>query len=258
MARIALTGAAGNVGRELLGAFEEEGHELTPFSHAENPDIEGETLDVTDPDEVLEDLDGFDVVVHLAGASSPDAEWDSVVDVNVRGTKHVFDAAVENGIDRVVFASSNHAVGMYNQSDPADPETLRLDSATPLDGETAPRPDSFYGVSKASCEALANYYADRHGVESVNVRIGWLMSEDDLRENATGVSAEKERFTRATWLSPHDCRNLLKRAATADLPHNPLTVNGVSRNDDRHHSLTGTMQAIGYQPRDDSAEVLDE
>ena len=258
MARIALTGAAGNVGRQLLDAFPEEGHDLTAFSHSEHEGVDSELLDVTDPDEVTADLDGFDAVVHLAGASQPDAEWDAVLETNVRGTKHVFDAAVENGIDRVVFASSNHAVGMYNQSDPADPETLRLDPATPLDGETAPRPDSFYGVSKASCEALANYYADCHGVESVNVRIGWLMSVDDLRENATGVPAEKERFARATWLSPHDCRDLLVKAATADLPRNPLTLNGVSRNDERHHSLTGTMQAVGYAPRDDSAEVLDE
>ena len=258
MARIALTGAAGNVGRELLGAFDEEGHDLTAFSHSEHADVESETLDVTDPDEVKRDLDGFDAVVHLAGASRPEAAWDSVIETNVHGTKHVFDAAVDNDVDRVVFASSNHAVGMYNQSDPADTETLRLDPATPLDGEATPRPDSFYGVSKASCEALANYYADCRGVESVNVRIGWLMSRDDLRENATDVPPEKERFARATWLSPHDCRDLLVKAATADVPRNPLTVNGVSRNDERHHSLTGTMQALGYAPRDNSAEVLDE
>ena len=255
MTRIALTGAAGNVGRELLDAFDD--HDLTAFSHSAHEDIDGETLDVTDPDEVTGELDGFDAVIHLAGASQPDAEWDAVVETNVEGTKHVLDAAVENGIDRVVFASSNHAVGMYNQDDPADPESLQLDPATALDGDATPRPDSYYGVSKAACEALANYYADRHGIEVINVRIGWYMSEDDLRANTgDGVAPGKDRFARATWLSPRDCEDLHRKAATADLPESPLTVNGVSRNGERHHSLTGTMQAIGYEPRDDADEVI--
>ena len=60
-----------------------------------------------------ETLDGFDVVIHLAGASSLDVDWET----NVQGTEHVYDAAVENGIDRVVFVSSNHVVGRYNAAD---------------------------------------------------------------------------------------------------------------------------------------------
>lgn len=257
MTRIALTGAAGNVGRELLGAFDDDEYELVPFTHSEQEDIDGETIDVTNADEVAEKLDNFDVVIHLAGASQPDAEWETVVELNLQGTKHVLDAAVENAIDRVVFASSNHAVGMYNAADPSDPEGMTLDYARTVDADTPTRPDSYYGVSKAACEDLGKFYADRHGVEVVNVRIGWYMSEEDLR-NQTGDDVEPgmARFARATWLSPHDCRDVHRKAATVELPENPLTVNAVSANDERYYSITQTMRTIGYEPRDNADETL--
>ncbi len=145
MVRIALTGAAGNVGRELVDAFGD--HDVVSFTDSETDDIDGELFDVTDPDDVLAKLDTFDAVVHLAGAASPEAEWETVAETNVEGTKHVLDAAVENGIDRVVFASSNHAVGAYNSADD-DPETTTLTDSRPVRGDAPAAPDSFYGVSK--------------------------------------------------------------------------------------------------------------
>ena len=176
------------------------------------------------------------------------------------GTKHVFDAAVENEVGRVVFASSNHAVGTYNALDVDDPEAMSAGPARTVDPDDPPRPDSFYGVSKVACEAVGNYYADRHDVEVVNVRIGWYMTKEALRERAGepngGADDGKARFARAMWLSPHDCRDVLLKAATTDLPESPVTVNAVSRNDERFLSITETMRTLGYEPRDDAAEVL--
>ncbi|WP_232687207.1 NAD-dependent epimerase/dehydratase family protein [Halobacterium zhouii] len=258
MTRVALTGAGGNVGRELLDAFG-DGHAVVPFTHSEHEDLDSELLDVTDPDAVADALDGFDVVVHLAGASSPETDWDTVVDVNFHGTKHVLDAAVENGVERVVFASSNHAVGMYNTADPAEPEQMVLENARTVGADASPRPDTYYGVSKAACEALTNFYADRHGLEVVNLRIGWYLDEDDLREH-TGEAVERveDRFARAMWLSPHDCRDVHRKAALADLSESPVTLNAVSRNDERTYTLTETMRVLGYTPRDNAAETLAE
>jgi len=257
MTRIALTGAAGNVGRELLGAFD-EAVDLLPFTHSEHDDVDSDLLDVTDPGDVTEKLNNVDVVVHLAGASSPDADWETVSESNIQGTKHVLDAAVENGIGRVVFASSNHAVGTYNTVDD-DPESMTIGYARTVDADAPTRPDSYYGVSKAACEGLTKFYADVEGLEVVNLRIGWYMSEDDLREEAGGdADPGRTRFARALWLSPHDCRDVHRKAATVDLPENPVTVNAVSRNDERFHSITETMRLLGYQPRDNAGEVLDE
>lgn len=253
MVHVAVTGAAGNVGREVIGAL--DNHRITAFTHREHDDIESELLDVGDADAVTDALSGIDVVVHLAGASSPDASWDAVVDTNIRGTKHVYEAAVENDVNRVVFASSNHAVGMYNVEDSSDTESV-VENPRVIDSDDPPRPDSFYGISKIACEGVSNYYADRHGIESINIRIGWYLSEENLAETRD-ESPEKSRFARAMWLSPRDCRDVIRQAVEADLRTNPLTVNAVSRNDERVLSLTETQQELGYRPRDNASEVLE-
>lgn len=255
--RIGVTGAAGRVGREVLSAFDGAPCEVVPYTHAETADIDSATVDVTEPGAVRETLDDVDVVVHLAGAASPDADWDAVLRVNVEGTRNVLAAAVENGIGRVVFASSNHVVGTYNSSDPGDPERMTLGVARTVDPDDPPRPDSFYGVSKVACEGLTNFYADRHGLEVVNLRIGWYMTEDELLDAAAGdVEPGRARFARAMWLSPRDCRDVHRKAATADTPATPVTLNAVSRNDGRVLSITETMRAIGYEPRDNAAEAI--
>lgn len=257
MVRIALTGAAGNVGREVVDAFGDD-HDLVPFTHSQADDLDGERLDVTNPDEVHAKLDTFDAVVHLAGASAPDAEWSVVAETNIQGTKHVLDAAVENGIDRVVFPSSNHAVGAYNSSDD-DPETATIADARAVTPETPTLPDSYYGVSKAACENLTKFYGTRHDLEVVNLRIGWYLSESDLRgRTGDDVDPGTARFARAMWLSPRDCRDVHRRAVLTDIPETPLTVNAVSRNDERFLSITETIRSLGYEPRDNAAETLDD
>jgi L-arabinose 1-dehydrogenase [NAD(P)+] len=256
MTRIAITGAGGTVGRAVVDGFGDE-HEVVAFTHSEHTDLDSTLLDVTDPDDTAAKLDGFDVVIHLAGASSPDADWETVSETNVQGTKHVLDAAVSNGIDRVVFASSNHAVGTYT-ADGADPEAVAPGDHSPVPADAPASPDSFYGVSKAACESLVAFYANRHGLEAVILRIGWYMPASELRA-VTGDDAAPgtRRFARAVWLSPRDCREIHRRAATADLSRTPITVNAVSRNDDRYFTLVEAMQSLGYSPRDNAAEILD-
>ncbi|WP_458206718.1 NAD-dependent epimerase/dehydratase family protein [Haladaptatus sp. NG-SE-30] len=254
MTRIAVTGAAGNVGRESLAALEE--YDVTPITHREHDDIDGEVCDVTDDEALADVLEGHDVVVHLAANPSPEADWRSTVDVNIEGTHNVFEAAREHDLQRVVFASSNHAVGMYNAADPSETETMVTDGAHPVYPDDPPRPDSYYGVSKVTGEALGTYYADRHGIEVVNLRIGWLLSEEDLRAEQD-ESAEHAHFARAMWLSPRDCRDVVRAAATASLPDTAVTAHAISRNDERFLSILQTERALGYRPRDNASEVLD-
>ncbi|MGA9399998.1 NAD-dependent epimerase/dehydratase family protein [Haladaptatus sp.] len=254
MTRIAVTGAAGNVGRESLTALED--YDVTPITHSAHDDIDGVVCDVSEYDELSDALSGHDVVIHLAANPSPEADWRSTVDVNIEGTRNVFEAAREHGIRRVVFASSNHAVGMYNAADPTETETLELDTVRPVYHDDPPRPDSYYGVSKVTGEALGSYYADRYGIEVINLRIGWLLSEDDLRGTQDG-SPEHARFARAMWLSPRDCRNVIRAAVEADLPEPTVTAHATSRNDDRFLSLIWTERALGYRPRDNATEALD-
>lgn len=252
--QVAITGSDGTVGAQALAAFEGTDHEVTPITHAENEDLESEVADVTDPGRVVEVLSGQDAVVHLAANPSPEADWDEVREVNVDGAYNVYEAAVENGLDRVVFASTNHVSHMYNAESPDEPESL-VEDPDVIDPDDPPRPDSYYGVSKVAGEAFGSYYADRHGVEVVNLRIGWLMGESEL-ERTQDEPEQRARFARAMWLSERDCRSAIREAVTEALPENPVTANVVSANDDRYLSLTGAIRGIGYRPRDNAARAL--
>lgn len=253
MVSVAVTGAAGDVGRATLAGLAGH-HDVTPITHRERDGIESVVLDVEDRAALDEAFAGHDVVVHLAADPSPGAAWESVRDVNIAGTYNVYEAAIKAGVDRVVFASTNHVHQMYNIGDPARPETA-VEDPQPVHPDDPPRPDSYYGVSKVFGEALGNYYADRHGIAVVNLRIGWLLAADELRETADAPPQEST-YVRAMWLSPRDCRHGMRRAVEAALPRSPLAVNLVSANDDRYLSITETMRAIGYQPRDNSAGEL--
>jgi len=257
MARIAVTGATGNVGREVRTAFESTDHELTLFSRTDYEEIDTQLLDVADRERFVDLMAGHDILIHLAANPSPDAEWESVVGPNIEGTYNAYEAAVRNDLDRVVFASTNHVVNMYTIGDPMESESMREGPLETIHPEAPPLPDSYYGVSKVTGEALGNLYALREGLDVVNLRIGWLQSADRLVENVDDPAVES-RFARAMFLSPRDCQQAILAAATAELPTSPVTVNVVSRNDTRFLSLTESQQQIGYQPRDNAAELLAE
>ncbi|SEO51481.1 NAD dependent epimerase/dehydratase family protein [Halogranum amylolyticum] len=262
MTHVAITGAAGNVGKVAVDAFAETDHDLTLFTHSEHDDLDSTVLDVTEREAFVDELpDDADVLVHLAANPSPYAEWDAVSEVNVDGVYNAYHAAVENDLSRVVYASSNHTINATAVADPTEPETLTADaSAMYPDDDTAP--DSYYGVTKVAGEAMGKFYAHRHGLDVVNLRIGWLMSESELRETVDDPPSEYEsdavRFARAMWLSPRDCRDAIVASATADLPETPVTAHAISRNADRVLSLTETLRTLGYDPRDDAARVLDD
>ena len=136
-----------------------------------------------------------------------------------------------------------------------------VESAPAVYPDTVPEPDSYYGITKVAGEALGTYYAKSHGIEAVNVRIGWLMTREDLEDSQRNPDSQypedAKRFARAMWLSPRDCRGVIERAATADLRESPLTVHAISRNDERYLSLTHTQRVLGYRPRDNATEALD-
>lgn len=257
MARIAVTGATGNVGREVLAAFESTDHDLTPISRTEYEDIDTQLLDVEDRERFVDLMEGHDILIHLAANPSPDAEWGSVVGPNIEGTYNAYEAAVRNDLDRVIFASTNHVVNMHTIGDPAEPESMREDPVEAIHPDMPPLPDSYYGVSKVAGEAVGNLYAHREGLDVVNLRIGWLQSADQLADNIDDPAVDS-RFARAMFLSPRDCQQSILAASTAELSDNPITVNAVSRNDERFLTLTESQQHIGYQPRDNAAEILAE
>jgi L-arabinose 1-dehydrogenase [NAD(P)+] len=252
MARIALTGAAGSVGTVARAALGD--HDVTPITHREHDNVDGVVLEVEDRPALEAAFEGHDVVVHLAGNPSPAADWESVRSANVDGTYNVYEAALAADVDRVVFASTNHVHQMYNVARPDGPETLRAD-ATTVRPDAPHRPDSYYAVSKVAGEALGNYYALRHGLDVVNLRIGWLLTESELRERQ-GDDPAAARYARAMWLSPADCEDGVRRSVEAPLRRSPVSVNLLSANRERYLAITETQRQLGYAPVDDSATVV--
>ncbi|MFD9214750.1 NAD-dependent epimerase/dehydratase family protein [Streptomyces sp. NPDC087659] len=231
---VLLTGAAGGLGTLMRGLLPAYGYELRLFDM--NP-IEGEpdavTAELADTDALREAVRGVDAVLHLAGISL-EAPFEKILRANIEGTYHLYEAARAEGVRRVVFASSNHAVGFTPRPREGDP-------LIPVD--TPRRPDTYYGLSKGFGEDLAQLYWDRYGIETVSVRIGSCFMEPSTVRMLS------------VWLSPGDGARLFHAALTAeDVGH--TVVHGSSANTRLWWDLS-TARALGYEPQDDSEQFAE-
>lgn len=228
MERVLVTGAAGGLGRILRAGLAGWGpvlrlSDIAPMDPA-GPGEEVVPCDLADREAVRALVRGCDYIIHLGGISG-EAPWERILAVNVGGTQHLYDAAVRAGCRRILFASSNHAIGFHARE-------TRLDDASPF------RPDSFYGFSKCAGELLARLYWDRHGIETVSVRIGSCFPEP------------RDRRMLATWLAPEDFVALAR--AVGEAPRTGCTVvYGASANreswwDNAHAGF------LGWTPRHSS------
>ncbi|MGW7089929.1 NAD-dependent epimerase/dehydratase family protein [Streptomyces sp. NPDC054871] len=231
---VLLTGAAGGLGTLMRGLLPAYGYELRLLDVRP---IDGEpdaiTADLADKKALREAVRGVDAVIHLAGISL-ESSFDKILRANIEGTYNLYEAAREEGVGRVVFASSNHAVGF----------TPRPVGDDPLIAVDAPRrPDTFYGLSKSFGEDLAQFYWDKHGLETVSVRIGSCFLEP------TSVRML------SVWMSPGDGARLFHAALTAPAVGHAV-VYGSSANTRLWWDLS-SARALGYEPRDDSEQYAE-
>ncbi|WP_416967372.1 NAD-dependent epimerase/dehydratase family protein [Streptomyces sp. 4F14] len=226
---VLLTGAAGGLGTLMRGLLPAYGYDLRCLDLVP---VDGDpgaiTADLADRDALRDAVRGVDAIVHLAGISL-ESSFEKILKANIEGTYNLYEAARAEGVRRIVFASSNHAVGYTPRPREGDP-------LIPVD--TPRRPDTFYGLSKSFGEDLAQLYWDRHGLETVSVRIGSCFAEP------TSVRML------SIWMSPADGARLLHAALTAeDVGH--TVVHGSSANTRLWWDLT-SARALGYDPQDDS------
>jgi putative NADH-flavin reductase len=239
MTRILITGAAGAIGTLLRTELARPGRELVLLDVTAPPEpAAGEAAraiaaSVEDLDALLAAAEGADAIIHLAGLATGGHAWDDYVRVNLTGTYNVLEAARRAGVPRVIYASSNHAVGF----------TERPPGAVELPATLAPRPDSYYGVCKVAGEALCSLYHDRHGLDAICLRIGSCRAQPD------------DRRCLWSWLSYPDTVRLVEASLTAPAPGFRI-VWGVSANSRRWWSLE-EGRAIGYQPEDDAEDHVE-
>lgn len=224
--RLLLTGAAGSLGQVLRKSLSAHADVLRLSDIAEISALgereETVRCNLADKAGTIALCDGVDAIVHFGGVSTENA-FEAVLDANIRGVFHIYEGARIHKVRRVVFASSNHAIGFHKQTDILDCDSLQ-------------KPDSYYGLSKAYGENLGQFYWNRYGIETVAIRIGSSFPEPlDAR-------------MLATWLSYRDLAELVRCALMA--PNVDYTVvYGASNNRDKWWDNTKATH-LGFKPQD--------
>ena len=243
---VLVTGAAGAIGQILVEALSDE-YVVHGLDVARGPGVD-RVANMTKIRKVARAFEGMGAVIDLAADSNAEASWESVRANNLPATINAFEAARQAGVPRVIFASSNHVVGMYERDEPyasvvagaysgLDPTGLpRLNADAPI------RPDGPYGVGKAFGEAAGRYYAEEFGLSIVCLRIGTVRRDDR--------PATPRHF--ATLLTHRDLVQLVRSCLAAPDSLKYGVFYGVSANTWRFWDIDAAREAIGYAPQDDA------
>ncbi len=228
MKRLLITGAAGGLGSMCRNRLTHLAKILRLSSRSDlgtpEPHEEIVRCDLADKAAVEDLVEGCDGIVHLGGQAK-EASWEVIRSANIDGMFNLYEGARKHGVKRILFASSNHAIGFHRQ-------TERLDASAPA------RPDGLYGVSKVFGEALASMYHDKFAIETACVRIGSCFPEPTNHRML------------ATWMSYDDFVRLVERVFTVPVLGCPI-IYGASDNDASWWD-NSAVSYLGWRPQDNS------
>lgn len=220
---IVLTGAAGRLGSALRPQLASMCKELRLIDNvvinAAGPNEIAFKVDLNDAEALAAALKGCNAVVHFAGYPR-EADWNTLLAANITGVIRLWEGAFAAGASRIIYASSNHAVGLYDRQQ-------RLTEDVP------PRPDSRYGVTKVFMESLAALYAVKHGLRGFGIRIGHSAPEPS---DARMLSH---------WIHPEDLGALVRVGLEAE--YECEIVYGASANT-RSWWINQRAYDLGYKP----------
>lgn len=231
---VLVTGSSGRMGRPLCQDLADQGHEVRLLDlnpHPEPPEGAAQyvgPLDETGPLQAA--LKGVDAVIHLAAIPNEDT-WEATANKTIASTEFLLRECAAAGVRKVLLASSHHVAGFYDKS-------------TVLPGNVLPRPDSYYGVAKATIEAFGALYHHQYGIDILALRIGSCFPRPPAPRSL------------AIWLSPRDMTGLV--LAWLNTAGSTFRIAwGVSANT-RGVLSTAPLEDMGYTPVDDSERFLPE
>jgi nucleoside-diphosphate-sugar epimerase len=239
--KLLITGSKGKIGTVLMKGLADS-FEIYGLDLLESPTQRTFKADIADYAElsrVFQAVVPLPYIVHLAADPRVDAGWDSVLKNNIIGTRNLYEAAKECKVKRVVFASSVHTMGAYAGFPPGMQKQRPPDMMTVNDPV---RPDSDYGTSKVFGETIARQYYERYGIQSVCLRIGTVLADDNPTKN--------ERLRRM-WLSHRDLIQLFKKSIFSEVEFGIYF--GVSNNTGTFLDISNAREEIGYAPVDDAS-----
>lgn len=259
--KIFITGACGLCGTALAELPYEKIYfdRCEPLKMLENGEfIRG---DINNSILLRKGMKGCQVVIHLAGSSDPKARWNDVLRDNIHGTYSIFSAAMESCVGKIIFASSNHVVGMYEAENA--PGVYELGHGICVEKNTPVCPDSFYGVSKAFGENLGRFYAANGGPRFYAIRIGSVRgAEEDhpyayaemgvkrkLWDRYSNEYKRQEKRLKGIWQSRRDFVQMVDRCINFDGAEFDIFY-GVSDNPRSWLDVGYAKRVLGYCPKD--------
>ena len=228
--RLLITGAAGNLGRELRRGLAPLATNLRITDRADMAPLadneEAMTCELGDFESLMHVVEGCDAIVHF-GAAPGEMPWEEILESSIKGGYNVYEAARRHGIGRIVYASSIHAVGYERREAGADTDT-------------AHNPDTLYGVAKCFVEDLAKLYFNKFGIESACLRINSCFPKPADRRHL------------ATWQSFGDLIRMVECCLLAErIGHS--VIYGISNNREAFFSNHKAAH-LGYRPRDNAED----
>lgn len=233
---VLITGANGNIGRKLRAAWG-DAYDLVLIDVETGGDIDVLGADLSEWDAAWVGMfEGVDTVIHLAANPSEHASWEALTRPNLDALCNVFHAAALAGVERVIYASSNHAMGGYR--DLGD---------MPITADLPPRPGNPYGATKLFGERLGKSFAKAFEITVVALRLGWV------QEGANLPASLPDDWARSIWLSNDDMIRLFDSSVEAELgPGEFVLVNGMSNNSGTRWDLLEADERLGFEPEDDA------
>jgi len=253
--RVLVTGSGGLIGAMLIRSLGDkyEFHGLTRSRRPDMPDVPTTIANGSDFDAIRPVFDGMDAVVHMAAHPSGRAPWEDLLRDNYVTTRNVYEAAREAGVRRFVYASSNHAVGLFENDEPycrivrgdytgLDPAAIPM-----VDNTVQPRPDSYYGIGKVFGEAIGRYYSEEFRMEVACLRIGNVNRDDAPIRNVRQM---------AVWLSHRDLAQMVDQSLSVEGLKFEIFY-GVSGNKWRFWDISHAERVLGYRPQDNAEDYRD-
>jgi nucleoside-diphosphate-sugar epimerase len=231
MKKVLLTGACGNLGREVCRHLLEQGHDVRATDRAKSPKIPIPVMvaNLLNREACYGLVEDVEAVVHLANhPNHHGTDAQTVLVENTAMNMNLFQAAAESGVKKIIYASSVQAMAStYDHEEPKpDDSTLEY---LPSDGDSPPKPGNPYGLSKQLGETMLSYFARVHGMSTIACRLPFIVSSHWIRHfwryfNSKRRSGARRDFSRATadegfaYISAADAARLFDAILRTELP----------------------------------------
>ncbi|WP_227378814.1 NAD-dependent epimerase/dehydratase family protein [Haladaptatus halobius] len=288
--KVLVTGPFGEAGEAILNYLaDKEQYNFTYLNRSDHPDYETHVADIADYEAMRPAFEGQDAVIHLAAQSDAGADFEDIIEPNIVGTYNVLKAMKEAGVEKLIYASSQRVMGLYEEEQapelygedyPSEYDPLRLTH------ETLPKPDGYYGASKMFGEHICRVHARRDGApeQVYSLRISsvrtekydhpygdaergvdrgeeykvdddevWDQSQTGSWERGSEEYEEMVSRLKASWTSQRDFAHLLE-CCLEDQDVTYDTFYAVSGNDARWFGIEHTKAMLGYKPQDNGSE----